>query len=72
VKPGRFPGLSGLKPNQRRSLLRVSGANGRVGGLSETAATAVATATQRALLAASAAAAGARIQAAAAVIILLK
>ena len=37
VKPGRFPGLSGLKPNQRRSLLRVSGANGRAVSIQELA-----------------------------------
>ena len=37
VKPGRFPGLSGLKPNQRRSLLRVSGANGRAVSIQESA-----------------------------------
>ena len=37
VKPGRFPGLSGLKPNQRRSLRRGSGANGRAVSIQELA-----------------------------------
>src|SRR6266536_2081623 len=37
LKPGRFPGLSGLKPNQRRSLRHVSGANGRAVSIQELA-----------------------------------